>query len=659
MPQVTTHPTYKSSSNELCVYPASLEHDLKTYSIEEREETSTTRIKTQLNRTLEGTPNFDNSADYFGISLLSPDRESHIQISVGDDDDNHCVAYNYDDLPGDVQLLSPKVTSLIRAGEALLESALISDEEILTAIDSTYSTDSEDDIGSELERLADAEQLLRDELNMSNLSFNMSFKNEEDNMAVSETAFENNEEQQRHLDTTTTADFTCVGSLKGSTNESTCSNQEDDNLETQLSKLSTTSINNTNAKMELEEKESDPSYMKSYTLYDHAIQIGLLYNDEDLGYPTCPLLTKSDADIIYNSPEISNRKDAIPDLLNCTREYVKPMTNASLSRIYTGLVGDKRNHKIENENEEIAPVRAVTIEIRPDVLVDEVMDAIGTSVTSLCGKITTKGKGRLRALIPGRWMQESEYVSFHAVKNKKDFANSSKTVFIPPIAVDAQLCTRKKSKFAERILLVRSYSINGIKIPDDRVEFKSQSLSSKTPQNTNLRESASLHQRMRKAATEGGNISFDLNDDPKDASLDDLTLGTGRTRSHTRFSFFNRPSKRFPQKQSENKQNTLSIRFDTIGKIPNSEHDPKILASDQLLSKFIESPSILDDDVDRISALSHLDWPYIQSTWILLNISLTELDKRNLSQRLVLFMSPFLLPLVEYLTLLSFLLVLC
>ena len=646
MPQVTTHPTYKSSSNELCVYPASLEHDLKTYSIEEREETSTTRIKTQLNRTLEGTPNFDNSADYFGISLLSPDRESHIQISVGDDDDNHCVAYNYDDLPGDVQLLSPKVTSLIRAGEALLESALISEEEILTAIDSTYSTDSEDNIGSELERLADAEQLLRDELNMSNLSFNMSFRNEEDNI-------------QRQLDTTSNADFTCVGSIKGSTNESTCSNQEDANLETQLSKLSTTSTNNTNARMELEEIESDPSYMKSYTLYDHAIQIGLLYNDEDLGYPTCPLLTKSDADIIYNSPEISNRKDAIPDLLNCTREYVKPMTNASLSRIYTGLVGDKRNQKIENENEEIAPVRAVTIEIRPDVLVDEVMDAIGTSVTSLCGKITTKGKGRLRALIPGRWMQESEYVSFHAVKNKKDFANSSKTVFIPPIAVDAQLCTRKKSKFAERILLVRSYSINGIKIPDDRVEFKSQSLSSKTPQNTNLRESASLHQRMRKAATEGGNISFDLNDDPKDASLDDLTLGTGRTRSHTRFSFFNRPSKRFPQKQSENKQNTLSIRFDTIGKIPNSEHDPKILASDQLLSKFIESPSILDDDVDRISALSHLDWPYIQSTWILLNISLTELDKRNLSQRLVLFMSPFLLPLVEYLTLLSFLLVLC
>lgn len=79
------------------------------------------------------------------------------------------------------------------------------------------------------------------------------------------------------------------------------------------------------------------------------------------------------------------------------------------------------------------------------------------------------------------------------------------------------------------------------------------------------------------------------------------------------------------------KQNTSSIRLATI----ESKEDPQILVSDQPLSKFTENLSVLDDSIDPISTLSHLDWPYIQSTWRLLITSLTELEKGKLSQRLV------------------------
>ena len=649
MPQVINHPTYKPSTDGLCLSTAARDHDSHTCATEEREETSTTRIRTQLNRTLETTAHFENSSGYFGTNLCSQESERNSHILHGDDDCKS-IDFNYDDLTNAAQLISPKVTSLIKASEALFESTLLTNEESPPDVGNACSSDNEDSIGSELERLADAEQLLRDELDLSNMGFNFLMNRNEEDMAVSEATSENSDTEQMLQGTTGNASFTSLGVSKGNTAAEKLPKdyQEDVHLETKLQEGQSTTRIKTNTGIEREEKEtitatpeSNPSFMKSYTLFDHAIEIGLLYDDEDLGYPTSPLLTESDADIIYNTSDIrdskfddSVRKEAIRDLLKCTREYVEPMARAPLSRIYTGLAGDKSNYDMENEKDESVPVRTAAIEIRPDVLVDEVMDAIKTSVTSLHGKITTQQKGHLRSLIPGRWIEENEYASFCTIKKEKGVANStSKMVFLPPIAVDVQLCTRKRSRFAQRILLVRSYSINDTQILDDGAELNPSHLSSLP--NNNLCESASLHQRIQKAATVGGIVSFGLKDDPEERSLDALTLGTDKKRSnsHKRSAFFNLPSKGVSQMHSKcnEKQNTSSIRLATI----ESKEDPQILVSDQPLSKFTENLSVLDDSIDPISTLSHLDWPYIQSTWRLLITSLTELEKGKLSQRLV------------------------
>ena len=53
-------------------------------------------------------------------------------------------------------------------------------------------------------------------------------------------------------------------------------------------------------------------------------------------------------------------------------------------------------------------MRTVTIQIRPDVLVGAVLDAVYTSVKTLNGEVTKRQGGRLRALVPGNWILEDE-----------------------------------------------------------------------------------------------------------------------------------------------------------------------------------------------------------------------------------------------------------
>jgi len=153
---------------------------------------------------------------------------------------------------------------------------------------------------------------------------------------------------------------------------------------------------------------------------------------------------------------------------------------------------------------------------------------------------------------------------------------------------------------------------------------------------------------MRKVATVGGNISFNFKGDLEEDNnfmVDNCTLDTRkrRVKSHKRFGFLHQASHKnesdVSQKRSQ-KRKPVSVRFDTCGSIESvrGQNDPKTLASEQLLSTFTDSPSILDsaNDVDAsIPALSHLDWPYIQSTWRILIASMTELEKRGLSQRYI------------------------
>jgi hypothetical protein len=635
MSQFISRPTSKPSDG-FCFHN---EHCSEKHSTEGREESSTIR-KSESYRTVESTHLDINGNDIFA------------QLSFGD---NECenIDYNYDDLS-----VCPKVTSLFKASEAELEHAIFAK----SSSDIGISTDDEDDIKTELDRLADVEQQLRDELEMSNMGFSFYLdRNEEAGIVHEATPGTNN--NYRGLQGISANDS---GGSEGIVKDNTMTEKlagerifplHDDSNVVRKQPEQPNKTTNTNIKTKQEEEGSNQqthkgsgSNYKIYTLYDHADQIGLIYDDSDLGYPTCPLFS-SDSGIIHdsnlgNSGDERTREDKIVEFLKCARDYVKPMTSASLSRIYVGLVGDNHSCTIANEKDDIAAVRTVAIQIRPDASVDEVMSTFNSSLKSMNGTVTNLQMGHLRALLPGRWVQESEYVPFRTTQKKADVTISSRRgmVFLPPIAIDAQLCTRKKSTFVERVLLIRSYSIQ-LPILDD-------GCSSLTPvnnsQNSNLRESASLHQRMRKVATVGGNISFNFKGDLEEDNnfmVDNCTLDTRkrRVKSHKRFGFLHQASHKnesdVSQKRSQ-KRKPVSVRFDTCGSIESvrGQNDPKTLASEQLLSTFTDSPSILDsaNDVDAsIPALSHLDWPYIQSTWRILIASMTELEKRGLSQRYI------------------------
>ncbi len=86
---------------------------------------------------------------------------------------------NDEDLKQIAATVAPMVTSLLDTNEAALEDemAWLAEEEkfgnsALLGSSRDSMDDEEDGINSEMNRLADAEQMLRDELEMSNLGFN-------------------------------------------------------------------------------------------------------------------------------------------------------------------------------------------------------------------------------------------------------------------------------------------------------------------------------------------------------------------------------------------------------------------------------------------------------------------------------------------------------
>ena len=536
------------------------------------------------------------------------------------------------------------------------------------------------------------------------------------------------------------------------------------------------------------------SKIETYTLYDHAKRIGLLFDNADLGYPTCPLLTEKDAEAIldvpvfrtdfnniddydnggagdydgyhddlnylshdertgfgglddmgvanndnahaHNTPQKMDkkmrraqkmRKRSIRDIMRCTREYVKPMTSAALNRIFMGisdgeqmyhkntklmkrkgggrerefkqrdsprndtgtevmeadeeeeasiLITNANGQKVGNPNSEIFPVKTVAIQIRPDVLVGAVMDAVYSSINSLNGEVTKRQGGHLRALIPARWVPESECLPF---RNLAKADNISKLfgspvmqttkgvmngmVFQPAIVVDVQLCTRKRSRFAERILLVRCYSISDGQVLDNGAAIcptspgpphapLDRSRRSTSPDfseavnevpNNIIREASSLFQRMRTVATVGGKIAFDLGDIVDEN--DDANHQSLQTPSNAQESSFAKmlksPLKMFsPSTQKKKvkpgsprkKQEALNIRFDSPEKAFISQKSAAKLVSQKLISVFTETPSVMDAvyDIDPIAALSPVDWPSLQSSSRFLTDCLNELDNRDL-----------------------------
>ncbi len=341
------------------------------------------------------------------------------------------------------QSLAPRVTSLLDTNEKVLEH-LINDELRLSFrkeddddndeieggdgnnvkkklfngrshnassandIDSDFDEDENyDGIEDEWNGLSNAEQILRDELGMVSMGFNFVTNN----AGVDDDGGEN------------------LGVDDGVSLENEDNYQEDDNtsVQNEQAKIAPTkeqTINKQNLLDQAMNQESTSSLLsdqmyhtaaplpssanrQTYTLHDHAKCVDLQFSNVDLGYPSCPLLTKEDAEALLDIPsfrhemlsmekinnlvvdgtelsdsqhtgsehsvsatneydlgdnddlqrsmgtqfkDTKSRQEAIREIMLCTREYVKPMTRSALSRIYEGLVdrvhGNKLNGKL-------------------------------------------------------------------------------------------------------------------------------------------------------------------------------------------------------------------------------------------------------------------------------------------------------------------------
>jgi hypothetical protein len=661
--------------------------------------------------------------------------------------------YDEDELKIVASKMSPKVSSLLESNEVALDKLLANnyqtwleeEKKFGAKVTADVDSDEEDGIEEEINRLADAEQLLRDELEMSDMGFGfLSYFDvqESGDDSIEGEQESNNENYGIHNAEQTDGEynypvksdhiFDDVSDRRIiSDNELEEQQQQHQQEESEIPKDyhgTSEDICNVNSSV-----ESSPKRMRSYSLYDHATFIGLLFDDTDLGYPTCPLLTKDDAvyfckftdytgisqnRLVEDYVERTSRfeREAIMEIDKCIREYVKPMSSSALCRIYAGLEEGKKytannNRKLQRgkkndileedqddvgisikdsdgsvieTKQEIIPVRTVAIQVRPDVLVGAVMDATCTSIMSLNGEVTKRQGGHLRALIPGRWIKESDYVSFRyfstvektsnmfgsPVSNSMgDFMNGM--VFLPPLVIDAQLCTKKKSIFAERTLLIRTYKISEGQILDDDAEVCPRSPPHASSRkkgrlendvskdlirpNNILRECSSLFQRMKTVATVGGKIGFDMGELLDDEPTDEEPLVHSNVAEVSGFrklltspmKFFSPTSQKTKNQQKtpkrnlrKNKQRALNVRFETEDRPLIGLGAAQKLATKKLLSTFIETPSVMDRDtiIDPIAALSERDWPFIQSAWLFLSDCLNELDNRNLSFRYVFFL---------------------
>jgi len=421
-----------------------------------------------------------------------------------------------------------------------------------------------------------------------------------------------------------------------------------------------------------------------------------------------------------------SRQEAIQEIMQCTREYVKPMSRAALSRIYEGLVDKiqsdinkrRKRRKAHNNNggdasfnsnnnadddhddvgikiqfaneqelhrngntqvSEILPVRTVAVQIRPDVLCGAVMDAVHTAVNSLRGEVTKRQGNHLRALVPGCWVPESHYMSFRPA-NGDDIQTFPQLLaspmmsplhkamngmaFLPPFVVDAQLCTRKRSRDGERIFLLRFYRIEENQIVDGNAlcppslphaankNFNSELIPDLNECNTLLRESSALFQKMRLVATTGGNIGFDASGEDRNETDGNDVGSNGRSDATTRKgsgtpnrknSYVRRmltsplklfsPSKEKVTRSPRRKSQSLSIRFKDGNSVLQGEKAAQKFASNVLLNSFIATPSVQDgqSDADTLPSLSVDDWPFVQSSWRFITLCLNELDNRDMN----------------------------
>ena len=632
-----------------------------------------------------------------------------------------------EDLKRIAESLAPRVTSLLDSNEAALEEMLAKDEELWTTSNydtSGYFDDNEDNDDDDEDD--DGLEQLRQELEASHGDWGST-------SILTDPCSVGQQDPPPHTPlskppSTNTFDTQVQHRQEPSKKLFPSSNSSFDSHPSDTLRV----VDNPN------DETNNNNNTQTYTIYDHAKYLNLQFDDTDLGYPTCPLVNTQHVQLFLESLDYLNtegsaseplhmqqqldnqdttydsntthtliktsksRDEMIQGILLCNKEYIKPMSNDGLSRIYEGISGlsssqhpwyeqdvkKLRNKKRKNRadisikdvngkpiphgNSELLPVRTISIQIRPDVLCGAVMDAVYSALHSMDAEVTKRQGGHLRALVPGTWIPEPSYSHFKPFGANQGYGMaqmfgsptllpqlmSDGMVFVPPFVVDVQLCMKRSSRTAERILLTRIYPISpgqilddGIVCPDTSTEkplsntmeqSSSHSISMESDRNNwNLRETASLFQRMRDVAKSGGTLGFSAERRSDDNDYDSNAYSTPKPKSMIR-NVLTSPLRLFsPSKPTNtpkrNKPTLNFVRFDAEENVFKGVDSARTLVTEKLISQFTVTPSILDDmgDIEPIPSLSFVDWPYIQSSWRFVKSCLNELESRNLAYRYV------------------------
>ena len=418
---------------------------------------------------------------------------------------------------------------------------------------------------------------------------------------------------------------------------------------------------------------------------------------EDLG-TTEPFPEMKTTNDMLSDISLEQREHIVEDILSCTREYVRPLPFSILTKIFAGLVGDKRgrrrrkkqglsddgNDNSSNDkqnNREPLPIRTCLIRIRPDVLCGAVMDAINTTIETLGGEMIKRQGGHLRAVIPGTSTSEEDMKSpykWSPFSSSYKKSGSEKGSALPPFVIDAQLVTRKKSRDAERILLLRSFSVTQgeVLFPEDgpvdvpspvnnslqnlAMDVSIQSSFLDPAENDNMiQEAAALVQRISVVGGDAvvsndqlpdimetpirSDASCSKDDNVSSGILGYLPTGTwlspifteiSETHHVTNPSLKNitQPSPTNNHSRQENLRSSVTEKLIThaeptlsVNKLDNATNNIPTPGSSSSGGNLLA--------YDPIPALSKEDWPFVQSSSRFAKQCLDELENRDLSYR--------------------------
>lgn len=218
------------------------------------------------------------------------------------------------------------------------------------------------------------------------------------------------------------------------------------------------------------------AFHTSTSLTEQACSIGLHRLPCDLGAFSCPIFRPPGCHNV--SPFTSEEHIALRQ--NFCREFVNMMSSTTLRKLFVGLADvtqkSKSLHSADHQeakgqiidgpstlNEEIAmlqhAIRTCTVRVRPDILCGSIMDSVTQAISTLDGEILKRQGGHLRAIIPSTY-KLMKNLSFHT----SSFRGSRTSMMdemrlLPPWIMDAQVCTRKRSKECERVLLIRAFHV--------------------------------------------------------------------------------------------------------------------------------------------------------------------------------------------------------